>query len=343
MRDILKEIKQKASDLNKIIVLPEGEDKRVVKAAIDTCKENIARVVLLGNKEDIVKLSDDGDLSKVVIVNPETHDKTMEYAQMLFDLRQGKINKKTGLAEYPTVEDAKNYILKDYTMYGALMLKAGDVDGMVSGACHSTSNTLRPGLQVIKTAKGEKMVSAYFLMIAPEGGHKFCEDGCYIYADSGLNQNPTSEELAYIALSSAKSAETIAGITPRIAFISHSTKGSAKHADVNKVVDAVNLFKEIAPNYNADGELQFDAAIVPSVGASKAPGSTVAGHANVLIFPDLDAGNSNYKNTERLGGFQAIGPLCQGLAKPINDLSRGCAVEDIVAAVAITALQTQIK
>ena len=220
------------------------------------------------------------------------------------------------------------------------MLKAGDVDGMVSGACHSTANTLRPGLQVIKTAPGEKMVSAYFLMIAPPCGNKYCEDGCYIYADSGLVQNPTSEELAYIALSSAKSAEQVANITPRIAFISHSTKGSAKHPDVTKVTDAVKLFHEIAPQYNADGELQFDAAVVPEVGQSKAPGSTVAGHANVMIFPDLDAGNSNYKNTERLGGFMAIGPICQGLAKPINDLSRGCHTEDIVAAVAITVLQT---
>ena len=178
-------------------------------------------------------------------------------------------------------------------------------------------------------------------MIAPPCGNKYCEDGCYIYADSGLVQNPTSEELAYIALSSAKSAEQVAGLTPRIAFISHSSKGSAKHADVTKVQEAVKLFKEIAPEYNADGELQFDAAIVPEVGASKAPGSTVAGHANVLVFPDLDTGNSNYKNTERLGGFMAIGPICQGLAMPINDLSRGCKTEDIVAAVAITVLQTK--
>ena len=264
-------------------------------------------------------------------------------AKILFDLRAGKINKKTGEPEYATVEDAKAYILKDYTMYGALMLKAGDVDGMVSGACLSTANTLRPGLQVIKTAPGEKMVSAYFLMIAPDCGNKYCPEGCFIYADSGLIQNPTSEELAYIAQSSAQSAKAIAGLEPRIAFLSHSTKGSAKHADVDKVTAAVAKFKEIAPEFLADGELQFDAAIVPEVAKSKAPGSLVAGHANVMIFPDLDTGNSNYKNTERLGGFQAVGPLCQGLAKPINDLSRGCAVADIVAAVAITALQTQIK
>ena len=341
MKDILREIKERASALNKTVVLPEGEDSRVVAAAALTVKENVAKIVLLGNPSEIAKNNPGVSLDGVTVIDPVTYAKTDEYAQMLFTIRSGKINKKTGLAEYPTVEDAKAYILKDYTMYGALMLKAGDVDGMVSGACHSTANTLRPGLQVIKTAPGEKMVSAYFLMIAPPCGNKYCEDGCYIYADSGLVQNPTSEELAYIALSSAKSAVSVANIEPRIAFISHSSKGSAKHADVTKVVDAVKLFKEIAPEYKADGELQFDAAIVPEVAKSKAPDSLVAGHANVMIFPDLDAGNSNYKNTERLGGFMAIGPICQGLAKPINDLSRGCKTEDIVAAVAITALQTQ--
>ena len=242
MSNILCEIKKRASALNKTIVLPEGEDSRVVQAAADTVKEGVSKIILLGNEQEIKTNNPGVDLSNVTIIDPVTHADTDKYAQMLFDIRQGKINKKTGLAEYPTVEDARAYILKDYTMYGALMLKADDVDGMVSGACHSTSNTLRPGLQVIKTAPGEKMVSAYFLMIAPEGGHRFCEDGCYIYADSGLNQNPTSEELAYIALSSAKSAEYIAGVEPRIAFISHSTMGSAKHPDVTKVTDAVKIF-----------------------------------------------------------------------------------------------------
>ena len=254
-------------------------------------------------------------------------------------MRQGKINKKTGLPEYATVEDAEKAIKKDYTMYGALMLKSDDVDGMVSGACHSTANTLRPGLQVIKTDKNTPIVSAYFLMVAPEGGNQYCEDGCFIFADCGLNQNPTSEELAYIAASSAQSAKAIAGLEPRVSFLSHSSKGSARHADVDKVVAAVAKFHEICPDVKADGELQLDASIVPSVAESKAPGSEVAGHANVLIFPDLDAGNIGYKLVERLGGFQAIGPLCQGLAKPINDLSRGCHTRDIVAAVAITALQ----
>ena len=341
MKNILDEIKSKASALNKTIVLPEGEDKRVVVAAVETVKQGIAKIVLLGDENGVKELNDGKELEGVTVINPVNYAKTQEYAEMLFKIREGKINKKTGLPEYATVEDAKASILKDYTMYGALMLKAGDVDGMVSGACHSTANTLRPGLQVIKTAPGEKMVSAYFLMIAPEGGNKYCEDGCYIYADCGLNQNPTSEELAYIALSSAKSAVSIAGLEPRIAFISHSTKGSAKHADVTKVNDAVKMFKEMAPEYNADGEMQFDAAIVPEIGQSKAPGSPVAGHANVFIFPDLDAGNSNYKNTERLGGFMAVGPICHRLAKPINDLSRGCNSNDIVGAVAITALQAK--
>lgn len=342
MKDVLGEIKKNASLLHKTIVLPEAEDKRVVEAAVKVVEQGIANIVLLGDREETIKLNGGKELDGITLIDPRTYDKTDAYAEILFKTREGKISKKTGLPEYATVEDARNYILKDYTMYGALMLKAGDVDGMVSGACHSTANTLRPGLQVIKTAAGEKMVSTYFIMIAPEGGNKYCEDGCYIYADCGLNQNPTSEELAYIALSSARSAENIVKLQPRIAFISHSSKGSAKHADVTKVNDAVNLFHEIAPSYNADGELQFDAAIVPSVGASKAPGSTVAGHANVLIFPDLDAGNSNYKNTERLGGFMAIGPICQGLAKPINDLSRGCCADDIVACVAITALQANV-
>ncbi len=342
MSKLMESIYARSRALGKNIVLPESEDARVVEAASVAVKEGIAKITLLGNEEKIKQANPTIDLTGVCIVDPEQNPKTEEYAKLLFDLRAGKINKKTGLAEYPTVEDAKKYILTDYTMYGALMLKVDDVDGMVSGACHSTANTLRPGLQVIKTSKKTPIVSAYFLMVAPECGNEFCEDGCYIYADSGLIQNPSSEELAYIAVSSAQSARMIAGLEPRIAFLSHSTKGSARHADVDKVTAAVAKFHEICPEENADGELQLDAAIVPSVASSKAPGSKVAGHANVLIFPDLDAGNIGYKLTERLGHFQAIGPLCQGLAKPINDLSRGCHMEDIVAAVAITALQTQI-
>ena len=339
MSNLMESIYNKAKSLGKNIVLPESEDKRVVEAAALCAQQNIAKITLLGDENKIKAENPGIDLTGVTVVNPETNTKTNEYAQLLFNLRQGKINKKTGLPEYATVEDAEKAIKKDYTMYGALMLKSDDVDGMVSGACHSTANTLRPGLQVIKTDKNTPIVSAYFLMVAPEGGNQYCEDGCFIFADCGLNQNPTSEELAYIAASSAQSAKSIAGLEPRVSFLSHSSKGSARHADVDKVVAAVAKFHEICPDVKADGELQLDASIVPSVAESKAPGSEVAGHANVLIFPDLDAGNIGYKLVERLGVFQAIGPLCQGLAKPINDLSRGCHTRDIVAAVAITALQ----
>lgn len=339
MSKLMESIYNKAKSLGKNIVLPESEDKRVVEAAALCAQQNVAKITLLGDENKIKAENPEIDLTGVTVINPETNTKTNEYAQLLFNLRQGKINKKTGLPEYATVEDAEKAIKKDYTMYGALMLKSDDVDGMVSGACHSTANTLRPGLQVIKTDKNTPIVSAYFLMVAPEGGNQYCEDGCFIFADCGLNQNPTSEELAYIAASSAQSAKSIAGLEPRVSFLSHSSKGSARHADVDKVVAAVAKFHEICPDVKADGELQLDASIVPSVAKSKAPDSQVAGHANVLIFPDLDAGNIGYKLVERLGGFQAVGPLCQGLAKPINDLSRGCHTQDIVAAVAITALQ----
>lgn len=339
MSKVLDEIFSKAKLLGKTIVLPEGEDKRVVEAASIAAKKGIAKIVLLGNEADIKSANPDVDLTGVTVLDPVNDANCDKYAELLFKLRQGKINKKTGLPEFAEVSDAKKAVLKDYTMYGALMIKSGDVYGMVSGACHSTANTLRPGLQVIKTKPGTKLVSCYFLMVAPESGNKYCNDGCFIFADCGLNQNPTSEELAYIAQSSAESAISIAGLDPKVAFLSHSSKGSAKHADIDKVVAAFNLFKEIAPDVKAEGELQLDSAIVPEVAASKAPGSLVAGQANVLIFPDLDAGNIGYKLVERLGGFQAIGPICQGFDKPINDLSRGCHTEDIVATIAITCLQ----
>ena len=318
----LEKIKEKAAALNKRIVLCEGEDSRVVKAASDAVKQKIARIVLLGNPEEIKKANPDIDLSGVDIVDPATSEKRSEYAGM-------------------TEEEAEK-LSYDNTYFGVLMLKAGDVDGLVSGACHSTANTLRPGLQIVKAAPGVPLVSSYFLMIAPACGNQYCEDGAFIYSDCGLNENPTSEQLADIAIISAKTAEKIAGLDPKVAMLSFSTKGSAKHADIDKVTAALKLAKEKAPELMIDGELQLDAAIVPSVAKSKAPGSKVAGHANVLIFPDLDAGNIGYKLTERLGGFQAVGPLCQGFAKPINDLSRGCKAEDVVAAVAITALQTQL-
>ncbi len=333
MNKVMESIKKRAAALNKHVVLPEGEDSRVVKAASDIVREGIARVTLLGDEKSIRQNNPSVDLAGVNIVNPLTSEKSGEYAKMLYELRKNK-----GMTE----EDAAKTV-KDNTYFGVMMLKAGDVDGLVSGACHSTANTLRPGLQIIKTAPGVPLVSSYFLMVAPDCGNQYCEDGCYIYSDCGLKENPNSDELAYIAIASAKSAEVIAELNPRIAMLSFSTKGSAKHSDIDKVLAALNKVKEMRPDLNIDGELQLDAAIVPSVAASKAPGSKVAGHANVLIFPDLDAGNIGYKLTERLGGFQAVGPLCQGFAKPINDLSRGCKAEDVVAAVAITALQTLIK
>ncbi len=332
MTKVMEAIKARAAALGKTIVLPEGEDSRVVRAAQDATKEGIAKIILIGNPEEIAKNNPDIDLTGVTVIDPKTSEKRAQYANLLFELRKAK-----GMTEQQAEE-----LSYDNTYFGMLMLKNGDADGLVSGACHSTANTLRPGLQIIKTAKGAPLVSSYFLMIAPECGNPFCEDGCYIYADCGLVQNPSAEELAGIAIQSAESAKMIAELSPRVAMLSHSTKGSAKHADVDKVLKALALAKEQRPELNIDGEMQLDAAIVPSVAASKAPGSAVAGHANVLVFPDLDAGNIGYKLTERLGGFQAVGPLCQGFAKPINDLSRGCHAEDVVAAVAITCLQTQI-
>ena len=233
---------------------------------------------------------------------------------------------------------------KDRTMFGALMLKAGDVDGYVSGACHSTANTLRPGLQVVKTAPGIKTVSSCFIMIAPEK-HEYNPDGVAVFADCAINIEPTEEQLADIAVSSAKTAKAIAGIEPRVAMLSFSTKGSGNDdkftQTVPRVQKATQLAKAMAPDLALDGEFQFDAAVAPEVGQLKAPGSKVAGHANVFVFPNINAGNIGYKIAQRFGGYMAIGPVCQGFAKPLNDLSRGCSVDDIVATVAVTALQAE--
>ncbi len=331
MRNILDEIKIKAKALQKTIVLCEGEDKRVVQAAADATKEGIAKIVLLGNEAEIKAANPDVDLTGVTIIDPLTAEKLPEYNAKLCELRASK-----GMTP-----DQAAKLLTDGTYFGAMMLKMGDVDGLVSGACHSTANTLRPGLQIIKTAKGVSSVSSFNLMICPPQGNQYCPDGLVVFADCGLNPTYTSEGLADCAIATANSAKAIAGIDPKVAMLSFSTMGSAKHDNVTLVSEAVKIAKENAPELKIDGELQFDAAIVPSVGEFKAPGSTVAGHANVFIFPDLQAGNIGYKIAERLGGFMAVGPICQGFAKPLNDLSRGCKAEDIVAAVAITALQTQ--
>ena len=328
---ILEQIKSKAAKLNKTIVLCEGEDSRVVEAAEKATKEGIAKIVLLGDENAIKKANPKANLAGVKIVNPLTSDKLGEYNRKLCELRASK-----GMTPEQATE-----LLKDGTYFGAMMLKMGDVDGLVSGACHSTANTLRPGLQIIKTAPGVSAVSSFNLMICPPQGNQYCPDGLVVFADCGLNPTYTAEGLADCAISTAQSARAIASIEPKVAMLSFSSKGSAKHDNVKLVQEATRIAKEKAPDVLLDGELQFDAAIVPAVGEMKAKGSPVAGHANVFIFPDLQAGNIGYKIAERLGGFMAVGPICQGFAKPLNDLSRGCKAEDIVAAVAITALQTQ--
>ncbi len=328
---VLEQIKSNAAKLGKKIVLCEGEDSRVVHAAQMIVREGVARIVLLGDEAAIRQANPDVDLDGMEIVNPLTSEKLPAYIAKLTELRASK-----GM----TAEQAAEQ-LKDSTYFGAMMLKMGDVDGMVSGACHSTANTLRPGLQIIKTAPGVSAVSSFSIMICPPQGNKYCPDGLVVFADCGLNPTYTAEGLADCAISTAHSARAIVGIEPKVAMLSFSSKGSAKHENVTLVQEATRIAKQKAPDVKLDGELQFDAAIVPSVGEMKAKGSEVAGHANVFIFPDLQAGNIGYKIAERLGDFMAVGPICQGFAKPINDLSRGCKAEDIVAAVAVTALQTQ--
>ena len=335
------ELLNKAKAANKTIVLCEGEDKRVVEAASKIVKDGIAKIILIGSDDDIKASGSNADLSGVTIVDPAKDPNADKYAELLYKAREGKINKKTGAPEYADVAAAKAAILKDHTMYGALILKAGDADG--SGACHSTANTLRPGLQVIKTAPGFKTVSSCFIMVAPECGNPYIKEGVSVFGDCAINIEPSAEELSDIAIASAETAKKIAGIEPRVAMLSFSTKGSGNDAKfydtVTKVQKATELAKAAAPDLALDGEFQFDAAIAPEVGELKAPGSKVAGHANVFIFPNINAGNIGYKICQRMGGWMAIGPICQGFAKPLNDLSRGCNVDDIVATVAVTALQ----
>ncbi len=330
MSNFLERIKERAKADKKTIILPESMDARTFEAAEKVLKEDIANIIIIGTPEEIEKYGKGYDISKATIINPFTYEKTEEYLNLFVELRKSK-----GL----TYEQAKEQALGDYMYYACLMVKAGDADGVVSGACHSTANTLRPSLQIVKTKPGVKLVSAFFVMVVPD-----CEygaNGTFIFADSGLEQNPDPEKLAAIAACSAESFELLAETEAYVAMLSHSTMGSAKHADVDKVVEATRICKENNPNLNVDGELQLDAAIVPSVGSSKAPGSSVAGKANVLVFPDLDAGNIGYKLVQRLAKAEAYGPITQGIAMPINDLSRGCSADDIVGVCAITAVQAQ--
>ncbi len=330
MSKFLESVMKRARKDKKTIVLPESMDARTFEAAEKVLKEGIANIVIIGTPEEVEKYGKGYDLTGATIINPFTYEKTEEYLNLFVELRKSK-----GL----TYEEAKKTALGDYMYYACLMVKAGDADGVVSGACHSTANTLRPSLQIIKTKPGVKLVSAFFVMVVPD-----CEygaDGTFIFADSGLEQNPDPEKLAAIAACSAESFELLTEKEAIVAMLSHSTYGSAKHADVDKVVEATRICKENNPELKVDGELQLDAAIVPSVGQSKAPESKVAGKANVLVFPDLDAGNIGYKLVQRLAKAEAYGPVTQGIAMPINDLSRGCSADDIVGVVAITCVQAQ--
>ena len=330
--DFLSEMKAKAKADKKVIVLPESYEKRNLEAAAECLRDELADIVLIGNKEKIMEAAGSFDVSKAIFVDPENYEKMDEVVAALAEARKSK-----GM----TLEEARKLLLDDPLFMGVMLVKMDIADGMVSGACHSTANTLRPCLQVIKTKPGTKLVSAFFLMVVPD-----CDmgaDGTFVFADAGLEQNPDPEKLANIAISSADSFKLLVGKEPVVAMLSHSTKGSAKHADVDKVVEATKIAQGLAPELALDGELQLDAAIVPEVGASKAPGSKVAGHANVLVFPDLDAGNIGYKLVQRLGKAEAYGPLTQGIAAPVNDLSRGCSAEDIVGVVAITAVQAQAE
>ncbi len=322
-------IKQRAKESIKTIILTESEDIRVLEAAQKVRDEGFANVILIGNEADANKHAKENniDIEGITIIDPETSDKFEEYANAFYELRKAK-----GM----TIEKARE-TLKDNMYFGTMMVKQGDADGLVSGACHSTANTLRPALQILKTAPGTKLVSAFFLMVVPNC--QYGENGIFIFGDSGLVENPSADDLSEIAISSSKSFEQLTEKQAKVAMLSYSTYGSAHSELTEKVVEATKLLKEKAPDLICDGELQLDAAIVPEIAKSKAPNGTLNGEANTLIFPDLNAGNIGYKLVQRLAKAEAYGPLCQGIAKPVNDLSRGCNSDDIAGVVAITAVQ----
>ena len=331
--DFIDGIKEKAKQNLKTIVLPEAEDIRTLEATEMIKKEGYAKVILVGNEEKVKKIAEEKniDIKDIELRNPEKCSKTKEYAKTLYELRKAK-----GLTE----EQAKKLVL-DPVYYGMMMVKLNEADGLVSGAAHSTSDTLRPALQILKTAPGTKLVSAFFLMVTPS--KEYGENGTLIFADSGLNEEPDSEALSEIAISSSKSFKQLVGTEPKVAMLSYSTYGSAHSASTEKVVEATKLVKQKEPDLLVDGELQLDAAIIPEVAEFKAPGTPLKGQANVLVFPDLGAGNIGYKLVQRFGKAEAYGPLCQGIARPVNDLSRGCSSKDIAGVVAITAVQAQNK
>ena len=331
MSKFLDRIKERAKQDKKTIVLAEGEELRTVQAADMILKEGIANVILLGNEDKIKSLAVGLDISGATIINPETADNLQEFADKFYEMRKAK-----GMTPEKALETMKNPLY-----YGVMMVKLDMADGQVAGAVNATANVLRPCLQILKTAPGTKLVSAFFVMVVPDCEYGY--NGTFIYADSGLNENPDADAVSEIAISSAASFETLVEADPVIAMLSYSTYGSAKSELVDKMQLATKLAKEKRPDLKLDGELQADAAIIPAIGQSKAPGSEIAGHANVLVFPDLNCGNIAYKLTQRLAKAEAYGPITQGIAKPVNDLSRGCSAEDIVGVCAIPCVQAQAR
>lgn len=333
--NFIENIKNRAKQEIKTIVLPEAEDLRTLKATQIALKEKYANIVLVGNEEIIKQKAQENNINieGATIINPQTSKDYEKYAQLLYELRKNK-----GM----TIEQAKELVLNP-VYFGMLMVKDEETkaDGLVSGAVHSTADTLRPALQILKTAPDTKLVSAFFVMVVPDC--EYGENGTFIFGDAGLNENPNPDQLSEIAISSSKSFTQLVQKEPKVAMLSYSSHGSAHSELTEKVIEATKLLKEKEPNLIADGELQLDAAIIPEVAASKAPTSPLKGEANVLIFPNLDAGNIGYKLVQRLGKAEAYGPLCQGIAKPVNDLSRGCSAEDIAGVIAITAVQAQNK
>jgi len=329
--NFIEKIKQRAKQDIKTIVLPEADDIRTLKATELVLKEKYANIILIGDEQKVKELakSNNINIEGVKIINPKTSKDYEKYANLLYELRKHKGMK---------IEQAKEITLNP-VYFGMLMVKNNDADGLVSGAAHSTADTLRPALQILKTAPNTKLVSAFFVMVVPNC--EYGSNGVFIFSDSGLNANPNADELSEIAISSSKSFEQLVGEEAKVAMLSYSTYGSAKSELTQKVIEATKLLKEKAPEIKSDGELQLDAAIIPEIAASKAPGSPIKGEANVLIFPDLDAGNIGYKLVQRLAKAEAYGPLCQGISKPVNDLSRGCNYKDIAGVIAITAVQAQ--
>ncbi len=330
--DFINEMKIKAKQNLKTIVLPETNDVRTIEAASAILKEGIANLILIGDKNSLNPEFSKFNLDGATWIDPNNYADFDEVCNLLVELRKSK-----GL----TYEDAKKLLINDPLYFAVMLVKMEKADGMVAGAVNSTANVLRPSLQILKMRKGSKIVSSMMIMVTK--ATDLGANGVFAFGDIALNQNPNPEELANIAVETATTFETLLGVKPKVAMLSHSTMGSAKHPDVDKVVEATKLCKEIAPTLDVDGELQLDAAIIESVGKQKAPTSTVAGEANTLIFPDIDAGNIGYKLVQRLGNAEAFGPITQGIAKPVNDLSRGCSAEDIIGVVAITAVQAQMQ